>query len=188
MTLKKTEKLVIPGEKLGVIEEFSPGRSTYVNEGVIRSKAVGLALYDRASRKINVLQKSRSPLVPVEGHTVLGEVQQVQDKVATIKLLKINNTELKKPFPAILHVSFVSKFFVKSLRDALKPGDIILAEIIGDKNIPYQLTTASRDLGVVQAYCSNCGDSLVLNKKQLSCRKCGIIVRREISDKYGQEV
>lgn len=189
MSLKKSEQLVVPGEKLGVIEEFTPGRSTYVNGGVIRSNAVGSAIYDKANRKISVHQKSKSPLMPAKGQIALAEVQQVQDKLATVKLLKVNNIELKRPFSAILHVSFVSKFFVKSLRDAIKPGDIIIAEIIGDKNTPYQLTTAGRDLGVVQAYCSNCGGSLVLNnKRQLICPKCGSVERREISDKYGPEV
>ncbi len=187
MSIKRNERIIVPGEKLGVIEEFAPGRRTYVNEGVIRSKSVGIALIDKANRKISVQPRSKSPLIPTKGQIAICEIQQVQDKVATVKLLKINNTELSKPFSAILHVSFASKFFVKSLRDALKPGDFVIAEIIGDKNTPYQLTIARRDLGVVQAYCSNCGDTLVLNKRQLSCPKCGTVERREISDKYGHE-
>ena len=183
--MKKTEYMVVPGEKLGVIEEFAPGQSTYTNEGVIRSKTVGLANYDSTNRKINVFTK-RNPAIPAKGQIALGEIRQVQDKIAQVKLLQANDTKFKRPFSAILHVSFASKFFLKTLHNAIKPGDIIIAEIIGDKNIPYQLTTNGRGLGVVQAYCSRCGSPLILDKRQLLCNKCKTTEQRRINDNYGQ--
>jgi hypothetical protein len=46
MALKASEQngnLVLPGERLGVIEEFIPDSGTYVKDGVIYSKIVGRA-------------------------------------------------------------------------------------------------------------------------------------------------
>ena len=50
MSLKSPEQksghLVLPGERLGVIEEFIPDSGTYVKDGVIFSKIVGRSLMD----------------------------------------------------------------------------------------------------------------------------------------------
>ena len=50
MTLKAPEQksghLVMPGERLGVIEEFIPDSGTYVKDGVIFSKIIGRSLVD----------------------------------------------------------------------------------------------------------------------------------------------
>ena len=48
MSLKSPEQkighLVLPGDRLGVIEEFIPDMGTYVKDGVIFSKIVGRSL------------------------------------------------------------------------------------------------------------------------------------------------
>ncbi|MCJ7714526.1 hypothetical protein MUO66_08745, partial [Candidatus Bathyarchaeota archaeon] len=48
MSLKSQEhksgKLVLPGERLGVIEEFIPDSGTYVKDGIIYSQVIGTAL------------------------------------------------------------------------------------------------------------------------------------------------
>ena len=50
----KTGHLVLPGERLGVIEEFIPDSGTYVKDGVIYSKIVGRALMDLLSKRVSV--------------------------------------------------------------------------------------------------------------------------------------
>jgi len=46
--------LVLPGERLGVIEEFTPDAGTYEKNGVIYSKIVGRALCDLQTRRVSV--------------------------------------------------------------------------------------------------------------------------------------
>ena len=185
---KKLVKPVTPGDRLGVIEEFTPGKGTYVNDGVVYAKVTGYALVSRENRRIEVIQKTKIPVFPVKGQKIVGKVQQVQDKFAIVKIFKVNGFELKNPFTAVLHVSFISKFFTKTVYDALKPGDLIHAQIIGDKNLPCQLTTAGKDFGVLEAYCSIRGEPLILSKKQLVCPKCKNVEKRKISEFYGKEV
>ena len=58
MSLKSPEQksghLVLPGERLGVIEEFIPDSGTYVKDGVIFSKIVGRSLMDLQNRRVSV--------------------------------------------------------------------------------------------------------------------------------------
>ena len=184
----KTFQPVTPGDKLGVIEEYTPGTGTYVNNGVIYAQKVGYAMVSRENKRIEVMPKTRTPVFPTRGQKVLGRIQHVEDKFAMVKVFKVNGFELKTPFTAVIHVSFISKFFTKTVYDAFKPGDLVYAQIIGDKNQPFQLTTAAKDLGVLEAYCSNCGRLMVLDKKQLRCPRCGNMEKRKISEFYGKEV
>lgn len=184
---KRNYELVAPGDRLGVIEEFQAGRGTYIDKGVIYSRILGKAVVDLERKKIIVQPKTRVPSIPRKGAIILGEVQQVQDKMATIKMLSINGEKLNRPYTAILHISYAVRGFLKSLQNAIRPGDLVKASIIGDENLPYQLTTAGRSFGVVKAYCTGCGAPLTYNKdkKILECEKCGRSERRKMSEDYG---
>jgi|Deesub1362A_J573_1020465.scaffolds.fasta_scaffold00002_312 exosome complex component CSL4 len=143
-------------------------------------------MVDRDKREVNVFQRTRTPPVPRKGNIVVGEVQQVQDKMATLRLFKVGRSELKKPFTAIVHVSLATQGFLRSIYDAFKPGDLVRAQVVGDENQPFQLTTVGRELGVIQASCSRCGKPLLLNRKQLICPQCRAVEKRKISEKYGE--
>jgi exosome complex component CSL4 len=181
------EDFVTPGEKIGVIEEFQPGEGTYTKNGIIYAENLGKVSVDLKKRKISVISEAKVH-VPVKGDIVLGEVQQVQDKIATIKIFKVNEVELRRSYTAILHVSFATKNFLKTLYDALRPGDMIRARIIGDENLPYQLTMTDKDLGVIVAYCTFCGKPLKYDRraKKLVCTKCRRAERRKLSSMYGK--
>ena len=186
MAIRRSGQFVTPGEKLGVIEEFVPGKGTYVVGGAIYSQITGQALIDQENRKISVFPKTKTPVLPKKGATVIAQVIQVQEKIASVKILKINETELVKPFSAILHVSFTSRDFLRSLHDAIRPGDIIAAKVLGDENQPYQLTTADNELGVIQSSCSKCGGMLAYDRRGLTCQRCGNFENRKISENYGK--
>jgi exosome complex component CSL4 len=47
-------QLILPGEPLGVIEEFVPDAGTYVKDGVIYSKIVGRSLLDLLNKRVSV--------------------------------------------------------------------------------------------------------------------------------------
>lgn len=54
---------IFPGEQVAFIEEFEGGKNTYVNDGTIRSKAVGTRVYDFKRRIVKINQKN-SPMLP----------------------------------------------------------------------------------------------------------------------------
>lgn len=159
-----------------------------MDDGAIFSQSTGQTLIDKENKKISVYPKTKTPNTPKKGAEVVAQVGHTQDKVANVKILKVGDSDLTKPFAAVLHVSFAAPYFARSMHEVAKQGDIITARVLGDENQPYQLTTAERDLGVIFAYCSVCGGPLRYSQRTLTCSVCGNTEKRKTSDKYGKTV
>ncbi|MEM1565666.1 MAG: exosome complex RNA-binding protein Csl4 [Candidatus Bathyarchaeia archaeon] len=177
-------QLVLPGEPLGVIEEFIPDAGTYVKDGVIYSKVVGRALIDYLNKRVSVFP-SREAKVPKVGSIVLGQVSNVQTQLAAVRMFKIGKHALSGFFTGLLHVADAHTRFTESMFDICKPGDIVRAKVIGEKNRMYHLTTKDRNLGVVYAFCSKCGEMLQQKGRGgLQCPRCGNIEKRKTAIDY----
>jgi exosome complex component CSL4 len=185
---QKTGQLVVPGDRLGVIEEFIPEAGTYVKDGVIYSKVIGRVLIDFAHKRVSVHQLVRGAKTPVTGSTVLGQVSNAQSETAGVRIFEIGDEEISGVFTGILHVSDVQMRYVDSMFDVCKAGDIIRAKVISEKNSTYHLSTKDRNLGVVYAFCSSCGNILEPKRQGMHCPKCGRLERRKISSDYGKGI
>jgi exosome complex component CSL4 len=184
--MQKKEELVLPGERLGVIEEFVPDTGTFVKDGVIYSKLVGRALLDFATRHVSVHPVGRGVLIPEVGSTILGQVSSAQPENANVRIFQIGNNELSGIFMGVLHISDVHLRYVDSMFEVCKAGDIVRAKVISEKNQVYHLSTKDKDLGVVYAFCSGCGGALELRRQNMHCPKCGKIERRKTAFDYGK--
>jgi len=181
---KRSGHLVVPGERLGVIEEFTPGPGTYTEQGVVHSKIVGCALLDMLNKKVSVYPLARVASVPRMGSIVTGQVSDMQSKRATLRIFKIGEKNLTGFFSGILHVSEASPRYVETMFDVCKTGDIMRAKVVSEKNRTYHLSTADSDLGVMLAFCSACGHVLTLAKQNMQCGKCGKIEMRKAASDY----
>ncbi len=186
--IKESGQLVVPGEKLGVVEEFSPGQGVYEEDGTIYAQLTGRTLVDLSKKLVSVHPKVRIPIVPTEGATVLGVVMNAQGRVATVNILKINDHVLQTPFVGVLHISSSSPRYEKDMVDVCKALDIVRAKVVNVKNRDPQLTTIGRGLGVVKGFCSRCGDVLVRRDHTLQCESCKNIERRKIAEDYGRDL
>ena len=74
---RKSSQFVVPGERLGVIEEFTPDNGTYVKDGIIYSKVIGRALLDLSNKRVSVHPLAHEARVPKVGNVVLGQVSNV---------------------------------------------------------------------------------------------------------------
>ncbi len=191
MSLKSPEQksghLVLPGERLGVIEEYIPDSGTYVKDGVIYSKIVGRALMDLLNKKVSVYPLVHGVTVPKVKDVVVGQVGNAQSDNVLVRIFKIGPTKLSGVFTGILHISDVQERYVKSMNDVCKPGDIIRANVISDKNQIYHLSTSNKDLGVMYGFCSRCGNLLEPKRHEMQCTKCGNIEKRKTAADYGKE-
>lgn len=178
-------KFVFPGERLGVIEEFLPGRGTYVEEGNIYSSTLGYLLLDKLRKEAHVQSKVRTPRTPKQGDVVIGQVTSVQDKTMSIKMFQINDKAVHNEFVGVMHISNVSRSYVKSLSSVFKFGDIVRARVISTLNKEYHLTTQGNDLGVLLSACSHCGSQLVLRNRRLRCPSCQKSETSVIASDYG---
>ncbi len=185
---QKSGRLVVPGERLGVIEEFIPDSGTYVKDGVIYSKVIGRALVDLQNRRVSVYPLAKDELVPKASSIVVGQIGNAQSDNVLVKIFKLSNKKLSGEFSGILHVSDVSDRYVDMMSDVVKPGDIVKAKVISSKNRVYHLSTNDKNLGIMYAFCSRCGNLLEQQRyDELRCPKCGNIEKRKITPDYGKE-
>jgi exosome complex component CSL4 len=179
-----TPLFVVPGERLCVTEEFSPGPGTYESGGAVYSQLTGDRVVDLRDRTVKVVAKARKPVMPTDGSTVIGMVTNAHDKNAIVSILKVDSEVLNKPFTGILHISSSSPRYERKMGDVCKSGDLIRAKVFNDKNRIPELTTAGRGLGVIKAYCSQCGGLLRMMNRRLQCRECGNVEHRRLADDY----
>ena len=102
MSLKSPEQksghLVLPGERLGVIEEFIPDSGTYVKDGVIFSKIVGRSLMDLQTRRVSVYPVVEGVVVPKVGTVVIGQIGNAQSDNVLVKIFRIGQQETHRQF------------------------------------------------------------------------------------------
>ena len=179
-------QFLIPGDRLGVIEEFMPGPGTYVEKGTIYSKITGRALLDMLNKRVSVYPLIHAVGVPRPGNTVVGQVSDTQSKTAALRIFKVERRSISGHFTGILHISDVSPSYVETMFDVCKTGDIMRAKVISDKNRTYHLSTADKSLGVIYAFCSQCGHMLTLHRTRMRCTRCGKIEGRKMALDYGE--
>jgi exosome complex component CSL4 len=183
---RKSGLFVVPGDHLGVIEEFTPGSGTYVEHGTIHSKITGCTLLDMLNKKVSVYPLVQEASVPQIGSMVSGQVLDVRSKKAVLRILQIGKKLLSGFFTGILYISDVSPSYVETMFSVCKTGDIMRAKVISNKNRTFYLSTAEKNLGVIYALCSRCGHILRLGKQGMQCSRCGNVERRKVPPDYGK--
>jgi exosome complex component CSL4 len=184
---QKSGHLVMPGERLGVIEEFIPDSGTYVKDGVIYAKIIGRSLVDLVNRRVSVYPVAKEAVVPKVGTVVIGQIGNAQSDNVLVRIFRIGKKKLTGNFGGILHVSDVSDRYIDQISDAVKPGDIVRAKVISEKNKVFHLSTNDKNLGIIYAFCSRDGTLLNQDRYDLKCPKCGNIERRKLAPDYGKE-
>jgi exosome complex component CSL4 len=186
--IKRSGQFVVPGERIGVIEEFIPNFGTYVENGVIYSRNVGYVLIDSATRKVSVYPAARGLSFPKIGSIVIGHVVNIQGLTAFMRIIKIGKKSLSGFLTGALHVSDIDIKYTKEILNAIKVGDLVRAKVISDTNRILHLSTKGENLGVILALCSKCGGTLLLKNKKskkLYCGECGNSETRKIASDYG---
>ena len=185
---RKSGLFVVPGDRLGVIEEFTSGPGTYVESGTIHSKITGRTLLDMLNRQVSVYPIVQKISTPQVGNIITGLVLEVKSKNAVLRIFQIGNKMLSGFFKGALHISGVSHGYVDNMFNVCKEGDIMRAKVISTENRSIFLSTADKDLGVVYALCSRCGHALQPGNRGMECPKCGNFERRKTSPDYGKDV
>jgi len=175
--------IVTPGDFLCVEEEYIPSQGAYSDDGNVRAYVVGRPIIDRISRRVRVKPVKRLQILQA-GDTVIGAVINVREDLAYVKILGTASGSLfKNPFSGLLHVSQISPTRISTIIDAVRIGDIIKAAVL-NSTPPFILTTKDPNLGVILAFCSKCGATLVRDGNRLICPNCGNVEQRKLSIDY----
>ena len=184
----KSGDVVVPGEQLCVIEELLPGFGTYEEEGIVYAATSGGVVIDLKDRRIRVLDhRGHTKLaLPVQGDILMGEVINAYEQRAEVSLVKWNDKDVLFPIAGEIHISNVTRRFVRSMSDVIRNGDIIRGVALNTHEIPVQLGLVGPDLGVLRAKCIKCGNDLTLTTyNNLICLRCENRESREVAKDYG---
>jgi exosome complex component CSL4 len=187
MPKKKELEKTFPGEKLAVIEEYNDGPGTYQEEGEIRSTEIGDILLDKEKRELYIKKATREVIVPEKGMEIIAEVGSVARKDARIDIFCLDGRLIHPTFSGVVHISDISRDYIKNIDMALKNGDIIKGKLVNVANRLNQTSLEGPEYGVIYAYCSRCGGILEQKQGKLICPDCGRIERRKTAKSYGTE-
>ena len=74
------------------------------------------------------------------------------------------------------------------MNEVCKPGDIIRAKVISEKNQIYHLSTNDKNLGVLYAFLFyDVATCLEHDRYEMKCPKCGNVEKRKTTMDYGKE-
>src|SRR5207249_12157784 len=79
MIKKLDGTFVVPGEKLGVVEEFDPGRGTVEVDGIVYSSQTGTPALDPKRHVVTVKPATGPPFVPEEGSSTTGIAETARE-------------------------------------------------------------------------------------------------------------
>ncbi|MFX1578951.1 MAG: exosome complex RNA-binding protein Csl4 [Promethearchaeota archaeon] len=184
----KSGDIVVPGDQLCVIEELMPSLGTYEKDGIVYAAAPGQVDMDLKERSIRVLSPDGGMklALPVKGDILMGKATIVFDQRAEIRIVRINDEDYLSGLVGELHISNVTRRYVKSMLDVLRQNDIVRVAALNTHQIPVELTMVGPDLGVVYSECIRCGNPLTLTThNNMFCLRCENRETREVSNDYG---
>ncbi len=185
----KSGDIVVPGDQLCVIEELMPSYGTYEKEGIVYAAAPGTVSMDLKDRSIRVVSPDGTMklALPIAGDILMGRITHAFDQRAEVLIVRRNDKDIHSGLLGEIHISNVTRRYVKSMLDVLKQNDIIRAVATNTHGIPVKLSLVGQELGVVFANCSKCGNPLTLTThNNMFCLRCENRETREVASDYGQ--
>mmetsp|Transcript_29758 Transcript_29758/g.38455 ORF Transcript_29758/g.38455 Transcript_29758/m.38455 type:complete len:194 (-) Transcript_29758:483-1064(-) len=150
---------VIPGDRLGKVDEYRSGSGTYVRgqhvyAGVVGPKTIVSVEEDGALPIITVAPSHSSgganQVVEV-GNIVMGRVTRTTNRQVNLEIICVESTILREPYGGVIRKEDVRAMEIDKvvIHECFRPGDIVRARVIslGDTR-QYYLSTAENDLGV----------------------------------------
>ena len=174
------ERISVPGENLGVIEEYIPGKNVYVENGILHSEIIGLK---RVIDKFFTIEPFIKIKYPRKGMDVIAEVLNTGGSTAYLEIQALIDPKIeliRKPLPA---------FMIKprTVNWSMKVADLVFCkvrDIVNGKIIVYFPRIPK--YGVLYGLCSKCKQPLSRRGRTLECPSCGsIYIDRRISTLYG---
>lgn len=183
----KRGELVLPGDRVAVIEEFEPKYGFYEDLGIVRASIVGYPIFDMDKRIVYIEKTLSRNSIPRPGDNVYCIAYEVSDRIAFTHIIKVIGRPkvFQPPFTGVIHLSRLKKAKVNSIKEVVKLGDHLYASIISRRNNVYHLTISGPEFGVILARCPYCGLLLEKKEQNLVCSKCNIVEQRKISKYYG---
>ncbi|KAG0226177.1 Exosome complex component CSL4 [Actinomortierella wolfii] len=177
---------VVPGQRLGHVQEYIPGPGTYSHQDFLYASVVGIkqvTTTDGDERPtLSVERENTQTAIPEIDAIVTCKVVRVNPKFASVNIMVVDGKPCTDNFQGIIRsqdVRATEKDKVK-IYNSFRPGDIVRAQVIslGDAR-SYYLSTASNELGVIYGTSVAGGTLVPISWQEMQCTKTKVIEPRK---------
>ena len=177
MTL--ADDLKFPGDKIGSIEEYVPGRNTYDDGESIRATVIGSSKLDNSEKTANIITQTKIS-VPEIGDTVIGTVEAVLGSMIVVSMNFINQRRVHNNVECICQTRHLRKKYSALVQD------VVIVKIIARQNGTIHGTIDDKNLGVLSTKCRKCFGIVGIMRDAVKCKECGWIDDRKLSSDFGK--
>lgn len=177
-------KVVYPGERVAVAEEYIPGEGTYEANGEIYATQIGELLLDDRER-VAWVRSFNPPLELRVGDVVLATVENLKPSMVIVQVQALEGKEraVTGSTEGTIHISKISEEYVEDVKREMRVGDLVRARVI-QASPSLQLATNEQPLGVVHGFCTRCRWPMVKKGRQLYCDHCDRTEPRKVATVY----
>lgn len=179
--------VVIPGERLGSIEQYSPGNGTYIRHGYVYASLAGFKQSQNQENEekpiIHIIREEEKYVVPEVGSVVTCKVMSTNPRFCKVAILGVETTSLKEPFKGTIRkedVRATEKDKVEMYK-SFRPGDIVLARVLTLHTQTYLLSTAENELGVIFAKSEGGAAMVPISWCEMQCPKTRAKEHRKVA-------
>lgn len=170
------DEFVMPGDKLGYLEEMIPGKNTFDDGNIIRAATIGIANIDKKNRTVEV-RNGKQLSVPQKGDIVVGTVTAVLSAMIAVAIQYINGKPNSSGVECICQTQDRRKIIARI-------NDLVALKIESHKNGAIHATIDEPELGVLFTKCNMCGGRVVSLRDRVKCPNCGFVEERKLSTNY----
>tara|TARA_Y100001980_G_C14550762_1_gene333529 strand:- start:511 stop:1863 length:1353 start_codon:yes stop_codon:yes gene_type:complete len=181
---------ITPGEIIEKSSDLIPGDGTTEINGNIIAMVSGNVTIDKKSKIVSIKNNDEIPK-PKIGDYLIGTVEKLGEKAATIKILQIEGDSrsiLPEHQYADIYVAGIVDRFLPAPVDAIRRRDIVRVKVIENNPVLKVNTRDDEKCGVLSALCPECGEFLYAESKgdyNVHCPKCEYSGYRVLSNGFG---
>lgn len=184
MSIFKKKTFYIPGDMVGVIEEFTPSSNVYQENYNIRSKVLGEIKVNQETRAVSVIPKAPLKGISKVGDEVMGIVEQSQSGLVMIRIKEINGKSVQSDFMGLIILR--EQQSDRERRIIIKLGDVVRAKVVSLSNNVIYLSIDSERYGVLHTVCSFCGGQVQQIGRRILCTRCKMMDERKLAIDFGR--
>lgn len=167
---------VMPGDKLGFIEEIEGGPNTFDDGDTIRSSAAGVADVDKKTKTVQV-RNGKQLSIPKKGDIVIGTVAMMLPSMIAVAIHYLNGKPNSSGVECICQNPDRKRIIARM-------NDVVALKIETHLNGAIHATIDDPELGVLFTKCNVCAGSVVPMRDRIKCPNCGFMEDRKISTNY----
>ena len=174
-----SDNKTIPGDKIGIIEEFESGKNTFEDGHIVRATVVGTVEIDKKSRTAQV-QNIPTSGIPEVDDVVIGTVAAVMSSMIAVSINYVNNIRTKSNVECICQTRHFRR------KNIALVNDIVVLRITAHKNGTIHASINEPEFGVLFTKCKKCGGTVIPMRDAIKCTECNWIDERKLSNNFGK--